>query len=320
MTMHLFESSRSPRTSTLRQAGLSLIELLVAVTIGGLLIFGATQVYVDSRRTYEINESAARLQETARYALSVLEPDIRMSNYWGLVKGAGVVTEQASPDDDQVPGDPTDCGRNFARHLVENVAGTNGSTNLPCAAYRANVIASADSLTIRRAAVSPSTAPGTRLRICSTRVAATVVTDASTCTPAPAGQLNDLIVNTYYISQHSTDRPGYPSLRRISLVEGPAFRDEEIIPGVEDMQIEFGIDPTGMSGRAQRYVNPDEVNDGEQIVSVRSWLLIRAEAEEVGFLDDRTYQYADRDPYQPNDRYRRLLVSRTIQVRNALGT
>ncbi len=86
------------------------------------------------------------------------------------------------------------------------------------------------------------------------------------------------------------------------------------------MQIEFGIDPTGMSGRAQRYVNPDEVNDGEQIVSVRIWLLIRAEAEEVGFLDDRTYQYADRDPYQPNDRYRRLLVSRTIQVRNALGT
>ena len=34
-----------------RARGVSLIELLVAVTIGGLLIFGATQVYVDSRAT-----------------------------------------------------------------------------------------------------------------------------------------------------------------------------------------------------------------------------------------------------------------------------
>ena len=79
-----------------RARGVSLIELLVAVTIGGLLIFGATKVYVDSRATYEVNETAARLQETARYALSVVEPDIRMSNYWGLVKGAGIVIGQAS--------------------------------------------------------------------------------------------------------------------------------------------------------------------------------------------------------------------------------
>ena len=78
-----------------RARGLSLIELLVAVTIGGLLIFGATKVYVDSRATYEVNETAARLQETARYALSVIEPDIRMSNYWGLVKGASIVINQA---------------------------------------------------------------------------------------------------------------------------------------------------------------------------------------------------------------------------------
>lgn len=320
MTTRHLDPLMTRRTDTRHQTGLSLIELLVAVTIGGLLIFGATQVYVDSRRTYEINESAARLQETARYAMSVLEPDIRMSNYWGLVKGAGLLTGQASPTDPQVAGDPTSCGTNFARNLIVNLSGTNGSGSFPCAAYRATAVATSDSLTVRRAAVAPSTAPGTRLRICSTRVTGSVVTDTSTCTAAPAGQVNDLIVNSYYISQNSTDRPGFPSLRRVVLIEGPDFRDEEIIPGVEDMQIEFGIDPTGTSGSATRYVNPDDVNNGEQIVAVRIWLLVRAETEEVGFIDDRTYQYADRAAYQPNDRFRRLLVSRTIQVRNALGT
>src|SRR4051812_25291869 len=78
------------------QLGVSLIELMVAMVIGAILIFGATQVYVDSRQTYEVNETAARLQETARYAMGVIEPDVRMSNYWGLVKGASVVSQQSS--------------------------------------------------------------------------------------------------------------------------------------------------------------------------------------------------------------------------------
>ncbi len=316
--------------------GVSLIELLVAITIGALLIFGATQVYVDSRNTYEINESTARLQETARYAMSVLEPDIRMSNYWGLVKGAGVITNQA-PQDEASIGPPTDCGANYARDLALNIEGSNGSSVFACTAYRASAVTSADTLTIRRAAVTPAAGSTGRLRICSTRVMGDLVTDSTGCTPAPAGQVNDLIVNAYYISRDSTGRPGLPSLQRIALASGPAFVAEEIIPGVEDMQIQFGVDPTGTRGIATRYVNPGDVAEGEQIISVRIWLLIRAETPEVGFVDGRTYEYADRDEdngktanlsaanaatqaYEPADGFRRLLVSRTIQIRNTLGT
>jgi hypothetical protein len=44
---------------------------------------------------------------------------------------------------------------------------------------------------------------------------------------------------------------------------------------------------------------------------------MRAEQPEVGFVDGRKYEYADRPSYQPNDGYRRLLISRTIQLRNS---
>src|SRR5690606_33146546 len=125
------------------QRGLSLIELLVAVTIGGLLIFGATQVYVDSKRTYETNESAARLQETARYAMSVLEPDIRMSNYWGLVKGAGLITGSAAQTEASA-GAPTSCGTNFAHDLLRNIEGRNNTYGLTCSAYGAGAVTHAD--------------------------------------------------------------------------------------------------------------------------------------------------------------------------------
>jgi type IV pilus assembly protein PilW len=301
-----------------RIRGLSLIELLVAITIGGLLIFGATQIYVDSRKTYDINETAARLQETARFAMSVIEPDIRMANYWGLVKGSGSIGNQ-TPRSAATGGGPDNCGVNFARDLTLSIEGSNGGEDFACADYVDDVADDADTLTVRRASTAPGSAGTGRLKICSTRIMGELVTDASGCTAAPAGQVNDLIVNSYYVSPNSTGRPGIPSLRRVALVSGPAFVDEEIISGVEDMQIQFGVDPTGMSGQARKYVNPDEVAAGEQIVSVRLWLLVRAETPEVGFTDNRSYSYGDR-VYEPNDGFRRLLVSRTIQVRNALGT
>jgi len=320
-----------------RARGLSLIELLVALTIAAVLIAGATTVYVDSRKTYEVNETTARLQETARYALSVLEPDIRMSNYWGLVKGAGIVINQAAPAAAPA-GAPTACGNNYAHNLIRNIEGSNDSYSLGCAAFNAKAVLSADTLTIRRAAITPSGAPATgRLRICSTRVLAELVTDSSGCTAAPAGQTNDLIVNAYYVDQDSTQRNGLPSLRRKALIAGPDFTDEEVIPGVEDMQVQFGVDPNGTTGVAQRYINPAALGANQQIVSVRIWLLIRAENTEVGFRDGRTYEYANRAAatgttnnlttaaaagfaYVPADGFRRMLVSRTIQIRNALGT
>jgi len=80
---------------------------------------------------------------------------------------------------------------------------------------------------------------------------------------------------------------------------------------------------------------------------VRIWLLVRSDTPEAGFTDDRIYEYGDRllangttgDLTKPADstkayrpslstdnsftgvkRYRHLLISRTIQIRNALGT
>src|SRR4051812_25783924 len=92
---HSSEIQTVVRSKHTRQRGFSLIELLVALAIGGILIFGATQAYVDSRNAYATNETVARMQETARYALSVMEPDLRMSNYWGLIKGAETITGKA---------------------------------------------------------------------------------------------------------------------------------------------------------------------------------------------------------------------------------
>ena len=61
--------------------------------------------------------------------------------------------------------------------------------------------------------------------------------------------------------------------------------------------------------------NRSLLDDLEQIVAVTMWLRVRAEDAETGFSDDRTYRYADLDE-TPGDRFRRVVVSRTISLRN----
>jgi type IV pilus assembly protein PilW len=351
------------------QRGVSLIELMVALTIGAVLIFGATQVYVNSRKSYGANEAVARLQETARYAMSVIEPDVRMANYWGLLKGAGVIGNQATQlvaAAAVAPGVAANiCGRNFAVDLNTNLQGDNNGYVLSATraagcdtltdintgtAWTTTPVATADTLTVRRASIIQSPAALGTLQVCSSRIAGRLLSDLTACPAAPVGQRDNLIVNAYYVDRNSAQAANLPALRRkvLSSAGGvPQFFDQEVIPGVEDLQVQFGIDPFGNTGVATRYVNPNGVPAGAQIVAVRVWLLVRADVGETGFTDNRIYEYGDRlqatgvtgdlnavgdagKAYQPSlnadatftgpQHVRRLLISHTIQIRNALGT
>jgi type IV pilus assembly protein PilW len=368
---------RHRATSRAHSAGLSLVELMVALTISLVLIAGAAQVYVNSRNTYATSETAARLQENARYAMSILEPDIRMSGYWGLLKDAGTAVTNSALATDTASAITVgnSCATNFGVDLNDNLVGTNDSYPYTgnCAAWpgtdgKATALATADTLTIRRASTLQDTnTKAGRLRICSTRSAATLVTDPANdptgvCALVSSGaaQMNDLIVNFYYVDTESSAGTTIPSLRRYSLTSDGTntMSDEEVITGIEDMQIQYGIDPTGgygdTAGAATQYVNADVANtllssktSPAQVVAVRVWLLVRADVPEVGFTDTRSYDYGDRNhsngytadltstadrtkAYRPGDstdtgltgvqHYRRMLICKTIQLRNSLGT
>jgi type IV pilus assembly protein PilW len=154
-------------------------------------------------------------------------------------------------------------------------------------------------------------------------------------------QIRDLVLRSYYISNNSLlpTVNGLPSLRVTSLVDGPDFySDTEVMRGVEDLQVQFGYDsgsydgdgtidagfdednndiPDSPNGIATRYDDPGSVPFGFQVVAVRLWVLIRADQPEQGFVDTRSYQMGSKLVPAPMDNFRRVLVSRTIQLRNA---
>jgi type IV pilus assembly protein PilW len=292
--------------------GLSLIELMVALLIGLLLMAGALTVYMQSRNTYRTTDTAARMQETARYAFDIIEPDVRLAGYWGMKKGPDAVTDSVA-----VAAVNPNCGAagwigDASRYIFGLDASWGG---MPCAANSLN--AASDVLVVRRASAETSALDATKVQVQSNRSQATVFKNAAAPSGYgawPAAETRDMVVNVYYISTAG----GQPALRRKRLIAGTPAQmfDEEVIPGIQDMQVQFGFDSTA-DGAADKYVNPGEVPAGGVIVSARIWLLVRSEADEQGYVNSTNYRYANADIAAANDKRRRVLIQKTIQIRNA---
>lgn len=73
-----------------RQRGLSLIELMIALTISVFLMLGVFQIFVGSSGTDRVSHAFARVQENGRLALDILSRNIRMAGYQGCIDPATV--------------------------------------------------------------------------------------------------------------------------------------------------------------------------------------------------------------------------------------
>ncbi|MCD6706281.1 MAG: PilW family protein [Thiobacillus sp.] len=72
-----------------RQRGFSLVELMIAMTIGFIVLAGIGYLYVESRQAFRSMDNLSRMQESARYALEIMSRDIRMAGYRGCASSSG---------------------------------------------------------------------------------------------------------------------------------------------------------------------------------------------------------------------------------------
>ena len=106
-----------------RQAGFSLVELMVALTIGLIVVFGLTAMFINMRSTFRSQDSLAQLQDNERLAMSILTAAVQQAGYY-----------PASPTDtreDLLPQD-TAIGTSFGimaagQYIVGTAPGTNGA-------------------------------------------------------------------------------------------------------------------------------------------------------------------------------------------------
>ncbi|KPN20991.1 hypothetical protein AO715_14500 [Xanthomonas sp. Mitacek01] len=64
---------------------MTLVELMIAIAIGMLLVLALLQVFDASRTAYQLSSGLARTQENGRFAVDILQRDIRMAGHMGCV-------------------------------------------------------------------------------------------------------------------------------------------------------------------------------------------------------------------------------------------
>ena len=243
-------------------AGITLVEVLVAMVIVLVVTSGALAFIARGQGAQRTGESLARIEESLDAAFVILADEVRAAGYLGLAPPASSVAGATSAGSAEfaalaVSGS---CGSSLAHDVAIPVSGADGAwlaaPGVPIACRpgpNGRQQPGSDALILRGARAESSRPAAGRLQL-ETNLRASALRADGIARLGTVSRWHDLEVGVYYISTDSTGRPGFPSLRRKRLVGGarPAFQDEELVSGISDLQIAFGVDD---------FADPDEIVD-----------------------------------------------------------
>ncbi|HWP94285.1 MAG TPA: PilW family protein [Gammaproteobacteria bacterium] len=327
------------------QRGLSLVEVMVGVTISLLLLAGVIQLFVSSKQGYQVIQSSGRMQENARYAVMLLGNSLRMADNWGGIDGDDVTVDGALA----ITGTGT-CTEAWIADPGTGIQGFEGGGVPPACIPAADYVADSDAFVVRYAAAEGMVADAdlnTVTNASNVFVRVTIGARGFLFNGSGVGNIpSDLLAptatatNTYnfpYMTElyfvrpcsvksgatcAATDDGGrpIPTLVRYTL-QGNAFVEQPLVDGVEQMQIEYGIDTDG-DRSADQFFTADAIADWDTVVAVRYGLLMRGDELDVATpdLENMTFtmpgSYTFSPPAGVENRYQRKLFVDTVQLRN----
>jgi hypothetical protein len=95
----------------------------------------------------------------------------------------------------------------------------------------------------------------------------------------------------------------------------PGMTTECLAAGIEDLQVEYGIDTSG-DGFANAYVADPTQVQMQTVVSARIFLLARTVENDIRYDNDKTYNVSNAVPFTPGDNFHRRVLSTTVAIQN----
>jgi len=308
-----------------KQTGLTMIELMIAITIFMIITGAVFSLYINSNRAYNEDEVFSRMQENGRFALNLIAQDLDMVDFWGEMIDSETITITAG-------GWGTDCTMGLATPSTTasrglqyyNYASPGAFNPAGCAAFAGDpdgdgdidMKANTNALSIKRVSNGPHAAPANGLIYLRTNGfdGELLVSDGNP--PADPDYTDWLYLPRLYFIKEDT---GIPYLCRAVTNGGTALvtineaGNDCVAEGIEQMHIEFGID-TDADGVANRYTADSTTTDA---VTARVYLLLRSARTVPDHTDSKKYMLGSvgfLGPY--NDGYYRRVFSSTVTLRN----
>jgi type IV pilus assembly protein PilW len=340
----------STLTQSARMKGVTLIELMISMTIGLATIAAVGWVYLGTMQTYRTHDALSRLQEGARHTFEVIGKDLRMTGVTGcsysstinIIKDADTTwyvnlfgqplfsVEQDGSGEEEFSDslrvlhadisreyivDSHDSGTSTFT-LTEDHGLANGqlmvATDCNHVAVFQATTAAGNTIVHAKSGLNDSQNLGRPIN--------TVYTFGA------GARLYKLHAATYYVD---TNPQGVPSLYRSSPDDSGAVRAEELVEGVEDLRVTYGVDSTGdgetdtvggvpyltASGVTAAAALGPAADRWNRIVSLRISLLMRTVEDRV-VPETQLYSYNGDDDIDPGDMRLRKVFTHVIKLRN----
>ena len=327
-----------------KQAGLSLIELMIALTLGSLLSLAVYKVFDLHQRGFQLIVDLNDREDNAQLALKVLTDAIRMADHWGGVNGSQVSVLQTS-----LSSAPGACNSHWIFNVAQGIQGMNGENaisqikGLPGQCIKnKDYIADSDILALRFA---DSRHYFYEQELNNKRYARHYFVRAQAGDAALVFQgwdaqsaIKSIPDRGYHYNMafHSSLFFLKPCqlnsvaciaseavLTRLVL-SGDRYIQEPLVEGIEQLQFEYGVDEDADS-RVDQYQPADKVADWQRVKSVRIFLLARSRLKDLG-LDElgkiylmNSYASPAKAHYavtQDGRYYRRKLYQRDVELNN----
>ena len=314
------------------QAGFSVVELMIAMLLSMALAGGIISVFVNNNYSFKQDENIGRMQDDARHALREIAFDLSMAGHYADLHIPSSVSYDGGLTIAQ------DCGpageTNWMYRSTE--AGTGNSLSLMAIDNATNASASAahscfiggelkdgtDVVSIKRVAGAEAnvlSVNGAYLRTNGT-VGVLFSGTAPTAPPAPVSPPRAdwaFRPRIYYVRQFA-NAPGdnIPTLCRKALRgAGPGMTTECLATGIEDLQIEYGIDTTE-NGQPNVWLPNPTLAQMQDVVSARVFLIARTTDIDTRYVNTKTYSISNAPDLVPNDNFHRRVFSTSVSIQN----
>ena len=315
-----------------RQAGFSIVELMIAMLLSMALASAIISVFVNNSYSFKQDESIGRMQDDARHALREIAFDLSMAGHYADLH----VPSTVSYDGDLAIG--TDCGPsgevNWMYRATEAATGNNLSVMALDNATNSAVVAAhscfisgelldgTDVVSIKRVAGAEAgtlSANSAYLRTNGT-VGVLFSGTAPTAPPfavAPPRADWEFRPSIYYIRQFANaPGDGIPTLcRKVLRAAGPSMTTECLATGIENLQIEYGIDTTE-NGRPNVYMTNPTLAQMQDVVAARIFLIGRTTDVDTRYTNTKTYSISNAPAFTPNDGFHRRVFSTSVSIQN----
>jgi Tfp pilus assembly protein PilW len=315
-----------------QQAGFSVVEIMIAMLLSLTLAAAVVTVFVNNSYSFNQDENIARMQDDARHALREIAFDISMSGHYADLLMPDIVTP------DGALAIAVDCGpageANWIYRTVE--PGTGNTLSLAAIDNTSSATAIAEHSCFAAGEVQEGTDIVAIRRVAG--AAATALTDNAIYlrtngtvgllykAPIPAAPTIAVALpradweyrpSIYFIRQYAnTPGDNVPTLcRKVLRGAGPSMTTECLATGIEDLQIEYGID-TSENGHPNVYMTNPSLTDLQNVVTARVFLLARTTDIDTRYNNAKNYTVSNSGNFVPNDSFHRRVLSTSVSIQN----